>query len=244
MAPGPINRGVEITPDVADGPHSVILNQVTNGLAVRMAALWLVAGADQELALNQGGTTASGQFPSDTTESRNFFFREFAQEIHHAIATDQERTRHRSQPAARQGDQCADRGWAHRRVRRGETRTTIRCIDAAGKIVAPGLVDMHAELREPGCEEDETIETGTAAALAGGFTSVACIPNTDPPIDTQASVEFVRQKAARARNCHVFVLACVSKNREGQELAEIGSLVESGAVGFTDADRARFTTRN
>lgn len=110
-------------------------------------------------------------------------------------------------------------------------------IDATGKIVTPGLVDMHTELREPGCEEDETIQTGTAAALAGGYTSVACIPNTDPPIDTQASVEFVRQKAARARHCHVFVLACVSKNREGKELAEIGSLVESGAVGFTDADR-------
>ncbi|MHB0955865.1 MAG: dihydroorotase [Pirellulaceae bacterium] len=110
-------------------------------------------------------------------------------------------------------------------------------IDAAGKIVAPGLIDMHTELREPGREEDETIESGTAAALAGGFSSVACTPNTDPPIDTQAGVEFVRQKAARARNCHVFVLACVSKNREGQELAEIGSLVESGAVGFTDADR-------
>jgi dihydroorotase len=115
-------------------------------------------------------------------------------------------------------------------------------IDATGKIVTPGLVDMHTELREPGCEEDETIETGTAAALAGGYTSVACIPNTDPPIDTQASVEFVRQKAARARHCHVFVLACVSKNREGKELAEIGSLVESGAVGFTDADRPIYNT--
>jgi dihydroorotase len=114
---------------------------------------------------------------------------------------------------------------------------SAQVIDATGKIVTPGLVDIHTELREPGQEEDETIESGTAAALAGGFTSVACIPNTDPPIDTQAGVEFVRQKAARARNCHVFVLACVSKNREGQELAEIGSLVESGAVGFTDADR-------
>jgi dihydroorotase len=116
-------------------------------------------------------------------------------------------------------------------------------IDARGMIVTPGLIDMHTELRQPGCEEDETIETGTAAALAGGFTSVACIPNTDPPIDTQANVEFVRQKAARARNCHVFVLACVSKNREGQELAEIGSLVESGAVGFTDADRPIHNTQ-
>lgn len=109
-------------------------------------------------------------------------------------------------------------------------------IDAAGKIVSPGLVDMHVQLREPGCEEDETIESGTAAALAGGFTSIACIPNTEPPLDTQAGVEFVRQKAARAKNCNVFVIACVSKNREGKELAEMGSLVEAGAVGFSDAD--------
>lgn len=110
-------------------------------------------------------------------------------------------------------------------------------LDATGMIVAPGLVDMHVQLREPGCEEDETIETGTAAALAGGFTSIACIPNTDPPIDTQAGVEFVHQKAMRANNCRVYVLACVSKNREGKELAEIGSLVEGGAVGFTDAEK-------
>lgn len=115
-------------------------------------------------------------------------------------------------------------------------------LDASGKIVTPGLVDIHVELREPGCEEDETIRSGTAAALAGGFTSIACTPNTDPPIDTQAGVEFVRQKAARAGNCHVFVLACVSKNRDGKELAEIGSLVESGAVGFTDANRPIHST--
>ncbi len=107
-------------------------------------------------------------------------------------------------------------------------------LDAAGKIVAPGLIDMHVHLREPGFEEDETIETGTAAALAGGFTSIACIPNTDPPIDTQAAVEFVRDRAARADHCHVLVIACVSRNREGKELAEIGRLVEAGAVGFSD----------
>jgi dihydroorotase len=110
-------------------------------------------------------------------------------------------------------------------------------IDATNLIVAPGLIDMHVQLREPGCEEDETIECGTAAALAGGFTSIACIPNTDPPLDTQAGVEFVLHKALRANHCRVYVLACVSKNREGKELAEIGSLVEGGAVGFTDADR-------
>ena len=107
-------------------------------------------------------------------------------------------------------------------------------LDASGKIVAPGLIDMHVHLREPGREEDETIETGTAAALAGGFTSIACCPNTEPPVDSPAAVEFIRQKAARAGNCNVYVIGCVSKNREGKELAEIGQLVEAGAVAFSD----------
>ena len=107
-------------------------------------------------------------------------------------------------------------------------------IDASGLIVCPGLVDMHVHLREPGREEDETIVTGAQAALAGGFTSIACIPNTEPSIDTQADVEFIRQKAARADAANVFVVACVSKDREGKELAEIGQLVEAGAVAFSD----------
>ncbi len=107
-------------------------------------------------------------------------------------------------------------------------------IDAEGMIITPGLVDMHVHVREPGREEDETIETGAAAAIAGGFTSVACIPNTEPPIDTQGAVEFIHQKAARADACNVFVVACVSRDRAGKELAEIGQLVEAGAVAFTD----------
>jgi len=107
-------------------------------------------------------------------------------------------------------------------------------IDAVGLVVCPGLVDMHVHLREPGREEDETIETGTRAALAGGFTSVACIPNTEPPIDTQSTVEFIHQKAARADTCNVFVVGCVSRDRAGKELADIGQLVEAGAVAFSD----------
>src|ERR1700727_752429 len=107
-------------------------------------------------------------------------------------------------------------------------------LDAAGKIVCAGLIDMHVHLREPGREEDETIASGTAAALAGGFTSVPCIPHTEPPIDTQRTVEFIHHLAARADNCNVFVVACVSKGREGKELAEIGQLVQAGAVAFSD----------
>ncbi len=118
----------------------------------------------------------------------------------------------------------------------------MHCIDATGLIVAPGLIDLNTQLREPGHEEDETIAAGAAAAIAGGFTTIACLPNTDPPIDTPAGVEFVRQKASKAELCNVYVLGCVSKNREGQELAEIGALCDVGAVAFTDAPRSLMRT--
>jgi len=106
--------------------------------------------------------------------------------------------------------------------------------DAMGKIILPGLIDMHVHLREPGHEENETIETGTKAAIHGGFTSIACCPNTAPPIDSQASVEFIQQQAARSKNCNVYVICCISKNREGKELAELGQLFEAGAVACSD----------
>ncbi|MDR1053754.1 MAG: dihydroorotase [Planctomycetaceae bacterium] len=106
--------------------------------------------------------------------------------------------------------------------------------DVSGKMVVPGLIDMHVHLREPGCEDDETIETGTRAAINGGFTSIACCPNTVPPVDSQAIVEFIQQQAVRSRNCNVFVICCISKNREGKELAELGQLFEAGAVACSD----------
>ena len=109
-----------------------------------------------------------------------------------------------------------------------------RVLDAAGKIVCPGLIDMHVHLREPGREEDETIATGTAAALAGGVTSVACMPNTEPALDSQAAAEFVYLQAERAGNANVFPVGAITKARKGEELAEIGGLVEGGAVAFTD----------
>ncbi len=107
-------------------------------------------------------------------------------------------------------------------------------LDARGKIVCPGLIDMHVHLREPGREEDETIATGAAAARAGGVTSVACMPNTEPAIDSQAAAEFVYLQAERAGNANAFPIGAITKGRKGEELAEIGGLVEGGAVAFTD----------
>ena len=109
-----------------------------------------------------------------------------------------------------------------------------RTIHAANRIVSPGWIDMHVHLREPGREEDETIATGAAAAIAGGVTSVACMPNTEPPLDNQAAIEFVYLQAERAGMANVFPIGCVTKGRKGDELAEIGQMVTGGAVAFTD----------
>ncbi len=115
----------------------------------------------------------------------------------------------------------------------GGTRT----IDAAGLIVCPGFIDTHVSLREPGFEEDECTATGTAAALAGGFTTIAAQSDTHPAVDNRAAAEFIRLQADRARNCRVYPLGAVTKESKGEELAEIGQLVQGGAVGFSDAKR-------
>ncbi len=111
-----------------------------------------------------------------------------------------------------------------------------KTIDASGLIVCPGLIDIHVHLREPGQEEDETIASGARAAVRGGITSVACMPNTQPALDSQAAAEFVYLLAERAGLANVFPIGAVTKNREGKELAEIGGLVDGGAVAFTDHD--------
>lgn len=108
-----------------------------------------------------------------------------------------------------------------------------RIINMEGKIVLPGLIDMHTHLREPGFEEKETIKTGAEAAAAGGFATIAAMPNTEPVADNPATVEFIKSKAEKAV-VKVIPLGSITKNIEGKELAEIGFLAEAGVKGLTD----------
>ncbi|MDA2923570.1 dihydroorotase [Acidobacteria bacterium AH-259-L09] len=107
-------------------------------------------------------------------------------------------------------------------------------VDARGWIVAPGFVDMHVHLREPGREDKETILTGSQAAAAGGFTSVMCMPNTQPVNDSEAITRFILERARRAGWVNVSPAGAITKRLEGEELAEIGEMVKAGVVAITD----------
>ncbi|MDA8099289.1 MAG: dihydroorotase [Nitrospiraceae bacterium] len=110
-------------------------------------------------------------------------------------------------------------------------------IDAAGKLVVPGLIDMHVHLREPGFEYKETIATGTAAARTGGFTAVCCMPNTKPVNDCRSVTEFILAEAAKNGSARVYPVGAITKGSQGEELAEIGELRDAGCVGISDDGR-------
>jgi len=112
--------------------------------------------------------------------------------------------------------------------------TADQIIDASGKYVVPGLIDVHVHLREPGDEEEETIASGAAAAVAGGFTTVCCMPNTKPALDNEAAIEFVIRESERVGLANVIPIGAITKNREGKELAEIGSMLARGAIALSD----------
>ena len=119
-------------------------------------------------------------------------------------------------------------------VEAGEQLTSGRTIDASGCVVAPGFVDLHAHLREPGKEEAETIETGSRAGAKGGYTALVAMPNTDPPQDSVAVIDFVREQGKRAGLVEVVPSGCITLGRQGETLAPMAELAAAGVRIFTD----------
>jgi len=106
--------------------------------------------------------------------------------------------------------------------------------DASGLVVCPGFIDLHCHLREPGFEDKETIATGTKAAAIGGFATVCCMANTEPPLDTPAAVAWVKQKASKDSLVAVLPIGCITKGRKGEELTDMARLAEAGVLAFSD----------
>jgi len=119
---------------------------------------------------------------------------------------------------------------------RGETppQPDYDVLPAEGLIVCPGFIDLHCHLRQPGFEEKETIATGTRAAARGGFTTICCMPNTNPPLDNRASIDYVKAAATKEGVVRVLPIGCISKGRKGEELAEMGELASAGVIAYSD----------
>jgi dihydroorotase len=119
-------------------------------------------------------------------------------------------------------------------IKKLEKDSAVKAIDARGMIVAPGLVDLHVHLREPGYEHKETIRTGCESAAAGGFTSIVCMPNTNPINDNASVTEYIMLKARTEGVVNVYPLGAITKGENGETLAQIGEMYEAGCVGVTD----------
>jgi dihydroorotase len=113
-------------------------------------------------------------------------------------------------------------------------RGEAKHFDASGLVVCPGFVDLHCHLREPGFEEKETIATGTKSAAIGGFTTVCCMPNTEPPLDTPAALDWVKEKSSWDSPVTLLTIGCITKGRKGEELTDMDQLAEAGVVAFSD----------
>jgi dihydroorotase len=114
------------------------------------------------------------------------------------------------------------------------TGKNVSIINADGLVVCPGFIDLHCHLREPGFEDKETIASGTAAAAKGGFTTVCCMPNTNPPLDTRAVVDYLGEIVEKRGVVRVLPVGCITKGRQGKELVEMSELADSGVIGFSD----------
>ena len=133
-------------------------------------------------------------------------------------------------------DEIADVAIAKGRISRvGKVKARAReVIDATDKIVCPGLIDLHVHCREPGHEEEETIRSSATAAVGGGFTTICAMPNTHPPQDDETAIHYVLQRAGEANMARVLPVGCITKGRKGKELAEMGMMLQAGAVAFSD----------
>lgn len=130
-------------------------------------------------------------------------------------------------------DLLINNGWIEK-IGKNLKASSVKLIDAKGCWVMPGLVDMHVHLRDPGNPEEETIASGTAAAAAGGITSVACMANTDPVIDNPEMVRYVVTRAKSEARVRVFPIGAVTRGLEGRQLTEMGTMLKEGAIAFSD----------